>query len=59
MKGLAHGADDEVCARLGSVAATYALEHLGGQSHAYTWARSSRGAVSSSISAALSHLTPR
>ena len=23
--------------RLGSVAATYALEHLGGQSHAYTW----------------------
>lgn len=37
MKGLAHGADDEVCARLGSVAAAYALEHLGGQSHAYTW----------------------
>ena len=27
-----------VCAQLGSVAATYALEHLGGQSHAYTWA---------------------
>ncbi len=27
----------DVCARLGSVAATYALEHLGGQSHAYTW----------------------
>ena len=25
-----------MCARLGSVAATYALEHLGGQSHAYT-----------------------
>ena len=24
------------CAQLGSVAATYALEHLGGQSHAYT-----------------------
>jgi adenosine kinase len=37
MKGLAHGASAEVCARLGSVAATYALEHLGGQSHAYTW----------------------
>ena len=37
MKGLAHGADlDDVCAQLGSVAATYALEHLGGQSHAYT-----------------------
>jgi hypothetical protein len=22
---------------MGSVAATYALEHLGGQGHAYTW----------------------
>jgi adenosine kinase len=22
---------------MGSVAATYALEHVGGQSHAYTW----------------------
>ncbi|HUL73954.1 MAG TPA: carbohydrate kinase family protein [Vicinamibacterales bacterium] len=37
MKGLAAGADDGTCARLGSVAATFALEHLGGQSHAYTW----------------------
>jgi adenosine kinase len=37
MKGLALGADLEVCARMGSVAAAYALEHLGGQSHAYTW----------------------
>ncbi len=37
MKGLALGADYETCARLGTVAATYALEHLGGQSHAYTW----------------------
>jgi adenosine kinase len=37
MKGLAMGASDEICARLGSVSATYALEHLGGQSHAYTW----------------------
>ncbi len=37
MKGMAQGADYVVCARLGSVAATYALEHLGGQSHAYTW----------------------
>ena len=36
MKGLATGAPYEVCARLGSVAATYALEHLGGTSHAYT-----------------------
>jgi adenosine kinase len=37
MKGLAMGASYAVCARLGSVAATYALEHLGGTSHAYTW----------------------
>jgi adenosine kinase len=38
MKGLATGAPYRVCAQLGSVAATYALEHLGGTSHAYTWA---------------------
>ena len=38
MKGLSKNAPLVVCARLGSVAATYALEHLGGQSHAYTWA---------------------
>ena len=37
MKGLAVGAPPIVCARLGSVAATYALEHLGGLAHAYTW----------------------
>jgi adenosine kinase len=37
LKGMALGAPYDVCARLGSVAATYALEHLGGQSHAYTW----------------------
>ncbi len=37
MKGLALGAGYEVCGRLGSVAAAYALEHLGGQSHAYAW----------------------
>jgi adenosine kinase len=37
MKGLAMGAPYSVCAQIGSVAATYALEHLGGQSHAYTW----------------------
>jgi adenosine kinase len=37
LKGIAIGAPLEVCCRLGSVAATYALEHLGGQSHAYTW----------------------
>ena len=36
MKGMAAGAPYQVCAQLGSVAATYALEHLGGQSHAYT-----------------------
>jgi adenosine kinase len=37
MKGLAMGAPYGICGRLGSVAATYALEHLGGTSHAYTW----------------------
>jgi adenosine kinase len=37
MKGIALGYPIEVCARLGSVAAAYALEHLGGQSHSYTW----------------------
>jgi adenosine kinase len=37
LKGMARGADHVVSARLGSVAATYALEHLGGQSHCYTW----------------------
>jgi adenosine kinase len=37
MKGLASGVSDRVCAQLGSVAATYALEHLGGSSHAYTF----------------------
>ncbi len=36
LKGLAIGADWETCARLGSVAATYALEHVGGQSHTFT-----------------------
>jgi adenosine kinase len=37
MKGLAARADYEVCGRLGSVAATFVLEHMGGLSHAYTW----------------------
>jgi len=37
MKGMAVGAPPEICGRLGSVAATYALEHLGGTNHAYTW----------------------
>jgi adenosine kinase len=36
MKGMALKLPYDVCARMGSVAATYALEHLGGQSHAYT-----------------------
>jgi adenosine kinase len=36
MKGMAVGKPLKECAQLGSVAATYALEHLGGQSHAYT-----------------------
>jgi adenosine kinase len=37
MKGLVLGADYVASARLGAVAAAYALEHLGGQSHAYSW----------------------
>jgi adenosine kinase len=37
MKGIALGLPYEVCAKIGAVAATYALEHLGGQSHSYTW----------------------
>ena len=37
MKGLALSLPYGVCARIGSVAAAYALEHLGGMSHAYTW----------------------
>jgi len=36
LKGLAMGAGYDVCGQLGSVAATYALEHLGGSSHAYS-----------------------
>ncbi|MCA1586575.1 MAG: carbohydrate kinase family protein [Acidobacteria bacterium] len=42
MKGLAMRASYETCARIGSVAATYALEHLGGTSHAYSWAEFER-----------------
>ena len=37
MKGMAAGADWEVAGRLGSVAATYVLECVGGQSHHFTW----------------------
>jgi hypothetical protein len=33
---MALGKSLKECAQLGTVAATYALEHLGGQSHAYT-----------------------
>src|SRR5262249_51398530 len=36
MKGLAQNAGFEVSAQIGAVAATYALEHMGGQSHAFT-----------------------
>ena len=39
----------EVCARLGSVAATYALEHLGGTSHAYTRHQFAAGTRSTSV----------
>ena len=38
MKGLALGLPYDLAAKIGSVAATYCLEHLGGQSHAYTFA---------------------
>ena len=37
MRGISLGLSYEVSARMGSVAATYALEHMGGLSHAYTW----------------------
>jgi adenosine kinase len=37
MKGIALGLPYDIAAQLGSVAATYALEHLGGQSHSFTW----------------------
>ncbi len=37
MRGMSLGLTYDVCARMGSVAATYALEHMGGLSHAYTW----------------------
>lgn len=37
MKGLAMQAGWATCGRMGSVAATYALEHVGGQGHTFTW----------------------
>jgi len=37
MRGIALGLSYEQSAQMGSVAATYALEHMGGLSHAYTW----------------------
>jgi adenosine kinase len=37
MKGMAQELDYVLCAKLGAVAAAYALEHLGGQSHSYGW----------------------
>jgi adenosine kinase len=37
MKGLASGQSLVTSAQMGSVAATWVLEHLGGQSHAYSW----------------------
>ena len=37
MRGISLGLPYDICARMGSVAATYALEHMGGLSHAYTW----------------------
>src|SRR5262249_8633453 len=38
MKGIAMGLPCEKAAELGSVAATYALEHLGARRHSFTWA---------------------
>jgi adenosine kinase len=37
MKGFAMGLPADAAARIGSVAATYCLEHLGGTYHSYTW----------------------
>jgi adenosine kinase len=37
MKGFAMGLPADMAARIGSVAATYCLEHLGGTYHSYTW----------------------
>ena len=37
MKGFAMGLSADLAARIGSVAATYCLEHLGGTYHSYTW----------------------
>jgi adenosine kinase len=37
MKGIAAGLSHPEAAQIGSVAATYALEHLGGTSHSYTF----------------------
>jgi adenosine kinase len=36
LKGMALDANWKTCAQMGSVAATYALEHVGGQSHYFT-----------------------
>ena len=38
IKGIAEGAPNRICAQLRSVAAAYALEHVGGSSHFYTLA---------------------
>ena len=37
LKGFAMGLPAGAAARIGSVAATYCLEHLGGTYHSYTW----------------------
>ena len=37
MRGISLGLPYDVSAQMGSVAATYALEHMGGLSHAYSW----------------------
>jgi adenosine kinase len=37
LRGIGLGLPHHISAQMGSVAAAYALEHLGGLSHAYTW----------------------
>jgi|SRR5665213_1424943 len=37
LKGFAMGLSADAAAKIGSVAATYCLEHLGGTYHSYTW----------------------
>ena len=42
LRGLALGADYQVSAQIGSVAAAFVLEQTGAQSHTFSWAEFSR-----------------